>query len=203
MQLRRFQQSDFPGAQAPASTTRRRTILVVEDDADTRLGLLVRLGKEGYATMWAPDSPAALMLAQKEKPDLVLLDLGLPGGDGLLLLERLKTSGHRAIPGHRAERPRSGHQRTKGDHAGGGRLLPLTRERARAAGRHPEGAGRVTRQRARAPVVHGTDEAPASVNRVAPPAVSSAYRLRSGRARSCTGVVGVRSISRLSSSGRL
>lgn len=91
-------ESHIGGAQAPASTTRRRTILVVEDDADTRLGLLVRLGKEGYATMWAPDSPAALMLAQKEKPDLVLLDLGLPGGDGLLLLERLKRSGTAPIP---------------------------------------------------------------------------------------------------------
>jgi DNA-binding response OmpR family regulator len=85
-------------ANAPAAAIRRHKILVVEDDADTRLGLLVRLGKEGYATMWAPDSPAALMLAQKEKPDLVLLDLGLPGGDGMILLERLKRAGTSSLP---------------------------------------------------------------------------------------------------------
>jgi len=85
-------EAQIGGANAPASAAPRRKILVVEDDADTRMGLLVRLGKEGFATMWAPDAPAALMLAQKEKPDLVLLDLGLPGGDGMVLLERLKRS---------------------------------------------------------------------------------------------------------------
>lgn len=85
-------------ANAAPNAIRRRKILVVEDDADTRLGLLVRLAKEGFSTMWAPDSPAALMLAQKEKPDLVLLDLGLPGGDGMILLERLKRSGTTPMP---------------------------------------------------------------------------------------------------------
>lgn len=83
---------------APQTAASRRKILIVEDDADTRLGLVVRLGKEGFATVWAPDTPAALMLAQKERPDLVLMDLGLPGGDGFLLLERLKQTGQAPTP---------------------------------------------------------------------------------------------------------
>jgi DNA-binding response OmpR family regulator len=91
-------EAEIGAANAPAAAAPRRTILIVEDDADTRLGLVVRLGKAGYATIWAPDALAALMLAQKEKPDLVLLDLGLPGGDGLVLLERLKRAGTMQTP---------------------------------------------------------------------------------------------------------
>jgi DNA-binding response OmpR family regulator len=65
-------------------------ILLVEDDADTRRGLELRLTAWGYETSSASDSVSALGLARSAQPDLVLLDLGLPGGDGLVLLERLK-----------------------------------------------------------------------------------------------------------------
>ncbi len=97
-QLTRAIEAEIGGAHAATAAGPKRKILIVEDDPDTRLGLVVRLAKEGYATLWAPDAPAALMLAQKERPDLVLLDLGLPGGDGLLLLERLKRTGLAPMP---------------------------------------------------------------------------------------------------------
>src|SRR5688572_23149937 len=66
-------------------------ILVIEDDADIRQGLCVRLRAHGYATEAAADSVTGLSLAQKMAPALILLDLGLPGGDGLSLLKKLKT----------------------------------------------------------------------------------------------------------------
>lgn len=71
-------------------TETRKKILICEDDADTRRGLNVRLRKEGYDTAFAGDAATALSVARKEQPDLVLLDLGLPAGDGYLVLDRMK-----------------------------------------------------------------------------------------------------------------
>ena len=66
-------------------------ILIVEDDQDSRLGLVIRLRSAGYEPVIAVDGATAIMIAKKEKPDLIILDLGLPGGDGFQVLERLKT----------------------------------------------------------------------------------------------------------------
>jgi len=66
-----------------------RTILLVEDDADLRQALLVRLGASGYRLLMAADGQGAVATVQRERPDLVLLDLGLPAGDGFTVLERL------------------------------------------------------------------------------------------------------------------
>jgi two-component system cell cycle response regulator len=70
-----------------------KKILIVEDDADQRLAIGVRLRGNDFTTVFAADAPMALSAAQRERPDLILLDLGLPGGDGFRVLERL-----RAIP---------------------------------------------------------------------------------------------------------
>jgi DNA-binding response OmpR family regulator len=67
-----------------------KKILIVEDDKDMRLGLHVRLRGSGYAAVQAADGVGAISAAQKERPDLILLDLGLPGGDGFQVLQRLK-----------------------------------------------------------------------------------------------------------------
>jgi two-component system KDP operon response regulator KdpE len=66
-------------------------ILVIEDDADIRKLLKQRLEGEGYDTAFAWDAVTALTAARKAEPDLIILDLGLPGGDGWVVMERLQT----------------------------------------------------------------------------------------------------------------
>jgi two-component system KDP operon response regulator KdpE len=63
-------------------------ILVVEDDDDLRQGLALRLTASGYDVVLAADGLSAVSAARTERPDLVLLDIGLPGGSGLTVLQR-------------------------------------------------------------------------------------------------------------------
>ena len=67
-----------------------RKILIIDDDSDIRLGLNIRLRASGYSTAFASDGAGSIGMARKEKPALILLDLGLPAGDGFQVLERLK-----------------------------------------------------------------------------------------------------------------
>ena len=69
---------------------RGNKILIIEDDADLRRGLNVRLRASEYETAFASDAVTALGVAKKEEPDLILLDLGLPGGGGFVVLERMQ-----------------------------------------------------------------------------------------------------------------
>ena len=66
-------------------------ILVVEDDPDIRELLAYTLGKEGYIIVQAASGEAAQKLLEEIVPDLLLLDVMLPGMDGLELLRRLKS----------------------------------------------------------------------------------------------------------------
>src|ERR1700743_2803351 len=67
-----------------------KKILIVDDDSQLLLGLTPRLKANGYGVVTAADAIDALAVARRELPDLIVLDLGLPGGDGFLVLERLK-----------------------------------------------------------------------------------------------------------------
>ena len=65
-------------------------ILVIDDDQDIRRLLGVRLKAKGYEAVFAGDAISAVNQARHERPDLILLDLSLPAGDGYVVMERLK-----------------------------------------------------------------------------------------------------------------
>ncbi len=65
-------------------------ILIVDDEPDMRLAVRNVLRLRGYEVQEAGDGPAALELARASRPDLVLLDMRLPGMDGIEVLEALK-----------------------------------------------------------------------------------------------------------------
>jgi len=67
-----------------------KTVLIVEDDKDHLKALQIRLRAAGYETVWASDGLQAVAAARRERPNVILLDLGLPGGDGYQVLQRLK-----------------------------------------------------------------------------------------------------------------
>src|SRR5438874_1263950 len=68
----------------------RHKILVIEDDPVARADLQARLEANGYIVAQAADAASALTVVNRERPDLILLDLGLPAGDGFLVVERLR-----------------------------------------------------------------------------------------------------------------
>lgn len=67
-------------------------ILIIDDDPDLRRALKIRLQANEYDTVQASDGCSALSVARKEQPNLIILDLGLPAGDGFVVLKRLRDS---------------------------------------------------------------------------------------------------------------
>lgn len=70
----------------------KKKILVVDDEEDVAKALKARLKANGYHVISATDSVQAFMMANKEKPDLIILDIMIPGGGGFIVAERLKQS---------------------------------------------------------------------------------------------------------------
>src|ERR1700675_2993942 len=68
----------------------RAKIMIVDDDPDIRQGLSLRLRANNFDTVNACDGYSAIALAQKERPHLIILDLGLPAGDGFAVLKNLQ-----------------------------------------------------------------------------------------------------------------
>ena len=68
---------------------REKKILIVDDDQDLLRGMKIRLRANGYQVVVAVDALSAISVARKERPDLIILDLGLPCGDGFKVMERL------------------------------------------------------------------------------------------------------------------
>jgi two-component system KDP operon response regulator KdpE len=68
-----------------------KSILLVEDDKDVLRAMSIRLKASGYNLSVASDGISAIGTARRLKPDLIVLDIGLPGGDGFVVMERLKS----------------------------------------------------------------------------------------------------------------
>ena len=66
------------------------TVLIVEDDDETRRALLRELSTRGYRIDEAADGAAAMRRWEMRRPDIVLLDLGLPDMDGLQIVRRIR-----------------------------------------------------------------------------------------------------------------
>jgi DNA-binding response OmpR family regulator len=76
-----------------------KKILIVEDDADVRLGYHILFKVKHYDTFFAKDPLSSLSEAHKHRPDLIILDLGLPAGEGFRVIDQLKAASHlEAIP---------------------------------------------------------------------------------------------------------
>jgi DNA-binding response OmpR family regulator len=67
-----------------------KRILVIDDQPDIRLMCRVNLALEGYEVIEAPDGEAGLDMVFSEQPDLVLLDVMMPGLDGWTVIENVK-----------------------------------------------------------------------------------------------------------------
>jgi len=68
-----------------------KTVLLVDDDNTILLGVGVRLKSIGYTVYTAKDAVSAVSAVVKHRPDVVVLDISLPAGDGFLVSDRLQT----------------------------------------------------------------------------------------------------------------
>lgn len=69
-----------------------QTILLVEDDKNISLALSIRLQSMGYKVDSAEDAVYAMKAAVRCEPEVILLDINLPGGDGFVVADRLRAS---------------------------------------------------------------------------------------------------------------
>ncbi|MGG0825084.1 response regulator [Paenibacillus turicensis] len=67
-----------------------KKVLIVDDQNGIRILLMEVFNSEGYTTMQAPNGKVALEIVRNEAPDLVLLDMKIPGMDGLEILKHIK-----------------------------------------------------------------------------------------------------------------
>ncbi len=74
--------------------TLRFTVVVVEDELSIAEGIAARFRAEGYTVAIAHDGPSGVQLVERLQPDLVILDLQLPGFDGLEVCRRIQKDRH-------------------------------------------------------------------------------------------------------------
>jgi two-component system cell cycle response regulator DivK len=95
------------------------TILIVEDNPTNMTLAMFLLQSAGHTVLSATDAEAGLTLARDEQPDLILMDIQLPGMDGLQATGLLKRGRRDARhPGDRAHRP--GDEGRRGAHSSRG-----------------------------------------------------------------------------------
>jgi DNA-binding response OmpR family regulator len=68
-----------------------KKILLVDDDQDLLYGMKIWLRANGFQVCYASDAASAITMAKTHRPDLIVLDIGLPGGDGYMTMARLRT----------------------------------------------------------------------------------------------------------------
>ena len=84
-------QKEKPGKDAPESdTTRAKRVLVVDDDREIIESVCFALKSEGYDVLVGRDGNQGLALAERENPDLLILDMMMPKRSGFLVLEKLR-----------------------------------------------------------------------------------------------------------------
>jgi DNA-binding response OmpR family regulator len=66
-----------------------KVVLLVDDDEDLLVALAAPLRRQGFDVAVATDAVTAVSTAVKQPPDAIVLDIGLPGGDGLMVMQRL------------------------------------------------------------------------------------------------------------------
>jgi DNA-binding response OmpR family regulator len=70
----------------------KKKVLLVDDELDILKSVGMRLKSEGYEVVTASDGVAATQLALRELPDLIILDIGMPAGDGHTVMHRIKNN---------------------------------------------------------------------------------------------------------------
>jgi len=79
-------------SQSPAEPPRGRRVLLVDDDSEIIESMRTVLESKGYEILVARDGNQGLLMAERENPDLVVLDMMMPKRSGFLVLERLRRS---------------------------------------------------------------------------------------------------------------
>ncbi|HZC68029.1 MAG TPA: response regulator [Nitrospirales bacterium] len=74
----------------PSTLQEEHSILIVDDDSQMRDMLTQYLSKHGYRVLSAQDGPAAVSLAEREQPHLIVLDINMPGMNGVEVLRKLR-----------------------------------------------------------------------------------------------------------------
>jgi DNA-binding response OmpR family regulator len=83
---------------APAMPPQARTILLVDDDHEILESMRMVLESKGFRVLAARDGNAGLMIAERENPDLLVLDMMMPKKSGFLVLEKLRSRPAGLIP---------------------------------------------------------------------------------------------------------
>ncbi len=85
-----------PGEQPPVEGARK--ILIVDDDVEIVDTIQAALQANGYKVVFARDGTQGLVMVERERPDLVILDMMMPKRSGFLVLERLRRTRKDMIP---------------------------------------------------------------------------------------------------------
>jgi two-component system cell cycle response regulator DivK len=79
--------------------SRYRTVLIVEDSEDARYFMRLELEQLGYRIVEAENGEKAVEVAERERPDIILMDLSLPVMDGIAATEKIRSrDGFKTVP---------------------------------------------------------------------------------------------------------